>query len=147
MFNLLRIVSRRWTYISPALVCALVAGCSTTVTTGSSPPPPEGCSVDGSLLCISGATGYSCTGVAHPNDTNASLNCSDGVADGALTDYCCFTFSNTTTCADDPSVAGCAPGSFGFSCNGNDTPEEADSSLNCSVGVPGNTGETLYCCQ
>jgi hypothetical protein len=69
------------------------------------------------------------------------------VLNGANTDYCCFTFATTTTCARDATVASCAPGSYGFSCTGADAPQQADSSLNCSQGVPGNAGSTLYCCS
>jgi len=48
------------------------------------------------------------------------------------------------TCGVDDSIAGCAPGSFGYSCAGAATPAES-SSLVCSEPTPGN-GATLYCC-
>jgi hypothetical protein len=42
-------------------------------------------------------------------------------------------------------VQGCAGDSFGFSCTGSDTPDEADSSLTCSTATPA-SGALLYCC-
>jgi hypothetical protein len=46
----------------------------------------------------------------------------------------------------DSTVQGCQAGSFGFSCHGLTTPQQADSSLNCSSGTADSNGETLYCC-
>lgn len=50
------------------------------------------------------------------------------------------------TCDPDPTVQGCPANADGFSCTGGDTPEQSDSSLYCSDGVPGNAGSRLYCC-
>jgi hypothetical protein len=44
-------------------------------------------------------------------------------------------------------VQGCTGNSYGFSCSGSAIPSQADTSLTCSAGVPGNGGLTLYCCQ
>jgi hypothetical protein len=134
--------------VAPAalLPATLATGCTATATvTGSQ--ATSSCSANAALSCTAGASGYSCTGVAEPADTNAALECSIGVVDGANTDYCCFTFAGTTTCARDATVTGCQAGSYGFSCTGGDTPEQADTSLACSDGTPGNAGSTLYCCS
>ena len=119
---------------------ASIFACSTTVNAnaGSS----TGCTTDSSVVCAAGA-GYSCDN----GDTPSGLDCSDGVVDSSgLTDYCCIQFSSST-CAPDGTVTGCDASSYGFSCTGSDTPDEADSSLNCSMGVAGNAGSTLFCCQ
>jgi len=51
-----------------------------------------------------------------------------------------------STCAPDSTVAGCSGDSTGYSCTGSDTPDDSDSTLECSVGVQGNAGSTLFCC-
>jgi len=121
------------------------AGCSASVT----PPPPSGssCAPDDTVPCA-GGSGYSCTGGDTPDEADSTLLCSDGVDGPDGTQYCCASFGTaTTTCQQDPTVDSCEPPSIGFSCTGTDSPDEADSSLTCSTGVPGNAGSTLYCCQ
>jgi hypothetical protein len=139
-------------FIFPLLATCLglagLGGCTSTTTV----TPPAGSdtscqpdtSVDG---CSGGASGFSCGNGLSPDQTDSSLICSDGVAgsDG-FTLYCCVQFTSQTSCAPDSSVAGCDPSSIGFSCTGSDTPDEADSSLNCSDATQGNGGELLYCC-
>jgi hypothetical protein len=118
---------------------ASIFACSTTVNTDAG---GNGCQTDSSVVCAVGA-GYSCD----TGDTPAGMDCSDGVVDSSgLTDYCCIEFTSSS-CAQDDTVSGCDDTSYGFSCTGSDTPEDADSSLNCSMGVAGNAGSTLYCCQ
>jgi hypothetical protein len=135
------------TFWGVALFLVVAAtGCSVTVT-----PPATGptCSPDSTVTgCTGGASGFSCTGADTPDQSNASLICSDGVASGGDIVYCCVEFASTvtTTCAADSTVSGCTGASIGFSCTGTDTPEQADSSLNCSAGVAGNAGSTLFCC-
>jgi len=128
-----------------ALFAGLASGC--TATASVSAGGQSRCSLNSAVSCSGGADGYTCTGAALPSDTDASLDCSNGVADGADTDFCCLTFTATTTCARDATVSSCAPGSYGFSCTGSDTPDQADASLVCSGGVPGNAGSTLFCCS
>lgn len=48
-------------------------------------------------------------------------------------------------CSPDPTVTGCS-GSAGFSCNTSATPDQLDSTLVCSDGIPGGHGLVLYCC-
>lgn len=56
------------------------------------------------------------------------------------------TSSTGDTCGGDDTIAGCAAGSFGYSCTGTATPAEGSSSLICSQPTAGNNGATLYCC-
>jgi hypothetical protein len=51
-----------------------------------------------------------------------------------------------TGCTQDETVQGCTSGSFGYSCDNGDTPDQSDSSLQCSYGVADPNGNTDYCC-
>jgi hypothetical protein len=138
------LVNRRLLALVPAsFALASIFACSTTVNA----PAVVGCAQDDSVQgCTNGAFGYSCGNGESPDQSNSSLDCSDGLVDSSsgLTDYCCIDFTSTT-CSPDSSVDSCQGESFGFSCTGTDSPDEADSSLTCSNGVV--TGSlTLYCC-
>ena len=122
-------------------LAAAVAAC----TVNSTSPGPDGCNSDSTISCANAANGYSCAGDALPTDGNPRLDCGPGTADESNTDFCCVTLEQSS-CAPDSSVQGCQGNSYGFSCTGSDTPDDADSSLNCSTGTPGN-GATLYCCS
>jgi hypothetical protein len=100
---------------------------------------------DSTVTCTGSAQGWSCTGSDTPDQDNQGLDCSTGTAGSGNTQYCCITFTSST-CSQDSSVAGCESGSYGFSCSGSDTPQQADTSLNCSAGTAGENGATLYCC-
>jgi hypothetical protein len=103
------------------------------------------CSADSTVSCP-GSTGYSCTGVDSPDESDPTLSCGDGVSGGnSETDYCCAT-TTTSSCAPDSSVVGCTGGSFGFSCTSTDTPSDGDSSLDCSDPIAGSNGGSLFCC-
>jgi hypothetical protein len=129
----------------------LVAGClvgllGCTATAEVAPPPP-GCAQDSSVGgCRGPSTGFLCGNGESPDQSDSSLVCSDGTpsSDGFVL-YCCIQFTSST-CAADPSVQGCRGVSFGFSCTGSDTPDESDSSLNCSPATQGDNGALLYCC-
>jgi hypothetical protein len=110
-------------------------------------PPAAGCAQDSSVVgCGSPSTGYSCGNGESPDQSDPSLVCSVGTVSGdGLTLYCCIQFTSSS-CSADPSVQGCVGDSFGFSCTGTDTPDEADSSLTCSSSTPGANGALLYCC-
>jgi len=112
--------------------------CCNAGNTGSSPTPS--CVVSTSLECMTGMTGYSCTGGAMPP---ATVTCGAGSAapDGS-TSYCCGAPA-PAACAADATVTGCQNGSTGYSCPANATP---DASLNCGAGVAGAGGATNYCC-
>ena len=123
-----------------AVVAASIAstGCSVT-TTG----PSAGCGIDDSVACDH-ATGYSCAPGDDPEASDSSLVCSDGTDVPGATLYCCVQFVSST-CEPDDTVVGCTGYSFGFSCTGTDTPDEADPSLVCSAGT--DAGDALlYCC-
>jgi hypothetical protein len=126
----------------PSLIA--LAACTTTVT----PPAAPGCAPDSSVAgCSGNSFGYSCGNGDSPERTNSSLVCSDGVvASDGFTLFCCIQFTSTS-CAPDSSVSGCQGSSFGFSCTGSDTPDDADSSLTCSSPTQGGDGSLLYCCQ
>ncbi|MGO9832866.1 MAG: hypothetical protein ACLP1X_01485 [Polyangiaceae bacterium] len=108
-----------------------------------------GCTVDTTVTgCADPSTGYSCTGTVPPDQMDSTLECSIGVADATdatLLDYCCLTGITFTagTCAQDDTVTCPTPGSFGFSCDGTDTPDMDDSTLTCT---PGTADPTDFCC-
>jgi hypothetical protein len=113
------------------------------------------CGFDPNISCVSGASGYSCAiGAAPPDQSDATLVCSVPTAGASDDEYCCFTNTTTasgSTCEQDPSVTGCVPNSYGFSCTGSENPDVDYSNLNCSTtGTPGTNAQgapaTLYCC-
>jgi hypothetical protein len=108
--------------------------------------PTSTCDYDPTVTgCIVG-DGYSCLGSDTPDEADSTLICSDGSPGNAgSTLYCCLTLT-TGTCGADPTVTGCDDFSVGFSCTGSDTPSQDDPTLDCSTGVPGNAGSTLFCC-
>lgn len=65
----------------------------------------------------------------------------------AIVAGCTVTTGTPSSCSSDSSIVGCTGTSVGYSCTGNETPAATDSSLNCSVGVPGKPGSTRYCCE
>jgi hypothetical protein len=97
--------------------------------------------------CQSGSYGFSCASTDTPDQTDAELVCSTGVAGNAgSTLFCCTSETITSTCAPDATVNGCTGDAAGYSCTGADPPDMADPTLECSIGVAGNAGSTLYCC-
>jgi hypothetical protein len=131
---------------------AFLLGCNATVTTTSDLPPPSGCSVDSSLRCSHGSTGFSCAPNSNPEDEDPSLSCSIPVIDSVTgdDDFCCFVWRGGSTCTPDDNVtAFCSdPSSFGYSCAPNDNPMSTDSSLVCSTPtVDPTTGGDDFCCR
>jgi hypothetical protein len=68
--------------------------------------------------------------------------------------YCCYMPAPVPaggTCVWDPEVVGCAPGRFGFSCYGPDTPNQDYFPMHCDPGVHGTNAEgypaTIFCCD
>jgi hypothetical protein len=112
-------------------------------------PTGSSCAADASVAgCQLGSFGYSCTGTTRPEDVQSTLVCSDGVANGSSTDYCCIAGFTSTTCTPDVSIQGCVGASFGFRCTGTASPSATDASLTCSTGTPDAAANTLdYCCQ
>ncbi len=105
------------------------------------------CMVDPTVTCSGTSRPWSCTGAVSPSTMNVMYACSVGLplANG-VTAYCCLA-NASTTCSQDSTVQGCADNSFGFSCSGTDSPDQANTLLMCSTGVAGNGGTTLYCCR
>jgi hypothetical protein len=109
----------------------------------------NGCASDTTLACAIGSTGVDCPSGDNPEAAFPGYVCSSPSPQGDGTQgYCCATGFANSSCAQDDAVAGCAYPSVGFSCSGPDTPDQADGSLACSVGVfDPSSGLTLYCCQ
>jgi hypothetical protein len=103
--------------------------------------------------CVSGTDPYSCAaGAQRPDQADTSKVCSEpNTATPGVDLYCCYTpvvivTTSTPTCSEDQSVAGCAAGSFGYSCTGTDTPEMDFANLPCSTGTADPSGAMLFCC-
>ena len=161
------------TKIAAALAAAIGAGCTATTTddfTNPTPgPPAQNCTTDptkpdrmdctGCVTssdvpgCGGGSVGYACQGSDRPDSVDTNLVCSDGtpgaVPTGTTTPatlFCCAPYAQYfSECTVDTTIAGCVGSSMGFSCAGPESPDEADSSLTCSAGVP-NGSNTSYCC-
>jgi hypothetical protein len=108
----------------------------------------DSCSADSTLDCSADptSTGYTCTGVAFPTDTDPTLTCSDGtaMADGTI-GYCCAASSSTFGCSADATLDCSAdPSSTGMSCVGGATPDTTTQI--CSFPSPQGGGVDGYCC-
>jgi len=138
-----------------AMGCTATAsgGAQVSSSGGTRTPPstgsiPSGCADDTAVSCSPDAIGISCPAGTAPDDP--TLECSDPTP-GANGDpnsdgYCCITWVASAACSPDPSVTGCAVGSYGFSCTaGSDSPDTTDPTLVCSTPTPSGS-EDLYCC-
>jgi hypothetical protein len=95
------------------------------------------CATNTSLSCVSGTSGWSCTGTSQPEDSNQGLVCS---ADQGTGDFCC----STSACNYDATVT-CTAGA-GYSCaTGANPPDQADPTLVCSTPTTANSVDQ-YCC-
>ena len=116
-----------------------LAACTATVepTTTTPPPPASGCSADSTVSCVSGTSGWTCSGSSQPEDANPSLVCSTDVGTGQ---FCC----STSDCSYDSSVT--CGSAVGYSCaTGATPPDQADPSLVCSTPITSNNVDE-YCC-
>ena len=91
---------------------------------------------------------FSCTGTAHPWDTDRTLRCGapNPTFDGSSSIFCCSVRdpASPNTCSPDSTVA-CGT-TMGYSCTGTDAPSDDDPSLVC--GTPtAYQGKSLYCCR
>jgi len=116
------------------------------------PGPPATCAQVSALDgCTAGSVSYACTS-DRPDDGDTNLLCDDGTpgvgADaGGATLYCCAPYGQwASECTPSAHVAGCGAESFGFSCAGATSPDQADTSLVCSQAIAGSGGATDYCC-
>jgi hypothetical protein len=102
--------------------------------------------------CPSGGITYTCSGISRPDDADKSLACDNpGFNDQANTStaYCCLkeTGGSGARCSYAPGAPGCyGAGFFSFACTGSSSPEQEYPSLQCSIGVAGTNGQTMYCC-
>jgi hypothetical protein len=118
-------------------------GCSTTVSTG----VPPGCSTDDSLACLGGGRGWTCAAGDNPESEVSGLSCSVPRADGPNDDFCCVSWTNSTTCRPDDGLTSlCQYPSYGYVCAANDSPEAVDPSLSCSAPVADGPNDD-FCCQ
>jgi hypothetical protein len=135
--------------LGAALVLGVAAIAACTASASASAGSGSTCAQDSTVTCNDG-TGYSCTGNDAPQDSDSSIVCDYGQPGNAgSTTYCCLNqvASSSTSCGYDSTVAGCVPGSFGFSCaDANEPPNAAYPSLTCSTEQQGNAGAAIYCC-
>ncbi len=129
-----------------SLICSEgVAGSGDTLYCCSDLTTPSTCMPDDTVTgCAGNSYGFSCTGSDAPDMTDTSIICSDGIATGSDTIYCCV--DNTdASCAEDDTLNCTTPGSFGFSCTSSAAP--TDPTLTCSAGTPDTDGtSTDFCC-
>lgn len=128
-------------------------GCTTNATittTGPGVTNTGNCNADSTVSCSQGA-GYSCDSGITPDESNPTLACSSGrVTASGLVAYCCAAsgFPTSSSCSADASVTGCQVGSYGYACTGSTRPEDVDTSLVCSAGVPSAAANSYdYCCE
>lgn len=125
------------------------------------------CIQSDSVGCAPGMTGWTCPGSAEPTAQDLGANKSRAdlfyllcpipqpANNAGYNNYCCYTPALApvgATCIQDLNVPGCAPGRFGMSCYGPDTPNQDYPGLSCPD--PGLSGQskygypaTVYCCD
>ena len=125
------------------------------------------CQQSDSIGCLSGLTGWTCPTGTQPTAQDMGANKSRAdlfyllcpvptiAANPKVETLCCFTATPVPaggTCLQNLKMPNCAPGRFGISCYGTDTPEQNFSRLHCpEPGVPGVSEQgypaTNYCCD
>jgi hypothetical protein len=68
------------------------------------------------------------------------------LSDGSVA-YCCIPAPAQGSCAAGGAVAGCAFPAIGFTCTADESPDQSDPALTCSVGVQNAKGSVDYCCE
>jgi hypothetical protein len=118
---------------------------------GSSSGVPTGCTADSTIDCSGGGDGYSCDSGDNPEAEEDDLSCSDSTpdADGVHDDFCCISFTgSSTTCVADDELTCPSDDAYGYQCDSGDDPSTLDSSLNCSTNTPDPDGvHDDYCCE
>ncbi len=127
----------------------------------------SGCQEKDTLNCAAGLTGWLCPSNVLPRgeDLGANKSRADNYyllcpvptasLQAGYDTFCCYPPAVTppgSSCVQDTTVPGCAPGRFGFACYGPDKPEQSYLPMNCpDPGVPGTSYQgypaTLYCCD
>jgi|GEM_PF-1996566 hypothetical protein len=137
--------------VAACVAFALVgSACGSPTPSSPSVSPPAGCTPDSALVCLGGGDGWTCSAGDNPEAEVAGLSCSVPQADGANDDFCCisWTYSTTTCTPDDDLTAACDYPSYGYKCESGDNPDTLDSSLNCSAPTPDPDGvDDDFCCQ
>jgi hypothetical protein len=98
--------------------------------------------------------GYQCRGSDRPDALNPAINCSQGVPDGDLVNYCCAGQPHVRQCTE---YGGCASGTTGWTCPAGYVPSAQDLGPNtsradtyyflCPVPTPApNPAYVNYCC-
>jgi len=127
-------------------------GSATSSSGGGDGGVPPNCTEDDSLVCVGGATGYSCDPGDNPELEDTSLSCSTPAMDeNGNDDYCCYTggsWSDTTCEPDDDLSSLCPdPTSYGYQCDIGDDPTSYDPTLTCSTNAPDGDGvHDDFCC-
>jgi hypothetical protein len=111
---------------------------------------PTGCTVDDTVDCSGGASGYACAVGDNPESEDPALSCSTPTSAAGEDDFCCFlwTFGGAQCVPDDELTAVCPdPTSYGYQCDSGDDPSSLSSALNCSAPVPDPDGvHDDFCC-
>ena len=130
-------------------------------------PVPSPCKENTTVECSNRLLGFMCEGDTRPKGEDYGPNrsradyfyplCSVALPqpNPALFGYCCYMPLRIPvggTCVQHPSVPGCGPGRFGFSCYGPDDPEENYPPMKCpDAPIEGISAEgyaaRLYCCD
>ena len=125
------------------------------------------CTQSDAIGCLSGLTGWTCPTGTQPTAQDMGANKSRAdlyyllcpvpkpAPNPKYETFCCFTAPLVPaggTCEQNLNAPNCAPGRFGISCYGTDTPEQNFSRLHCpDPGVPGvsevGNPATNYCCD
>jgi hypothetical protein len=103
------------------------------------------CTLDPAVDCATvGGDGYTCSGSDSPSD-DFGIDCSElpGTNPGGSISYCCV--GGINTCAADGAV-NCQGQGDGYTCSGNDTPEDDFSGVQCGAPVTTSLGSASYCC-
>jgi hypothetical protein len=100
------------------------------------------CQSDATVTCTGGTSGFSCSGVDTPAQTNTMV-CEPGKARGSATTYCCGAYASPN-CTHSTTVTGCPD--YAFSCTGAAKPWDTDARLRCGQGSE-SIGATLFCCS
>jgi hypothetical protein len=130
-------------------------------------PEPSPCDEEPTVECPQTLIGFSCSDGVRPKGEDYGPNrsradnfypiCSVALpqVNPRFLGYCCYMPLRIPvggTCVLHPTVPGCEPGRFGFSCTGPDDPEMNYPPMSCpDPGFPGISAEgyaaTLYCCD
>ncbi|MBN1655275.1 MAG: hypothetical protein JXA30_16020 [Deltaproteobacteria bacterium] len=154
--------------LNPALTCSngvkqdeLINYCCTDT------PQTPGCQQSDAVQCSPRLMGWTCRGDSLPKGEELGANKSRAdfyyllcptptpAENPEYNNYCCYMpalLPPGGSCVQNTEVPGCAPGRFGFSCYGPETPEKDYLPMRCpEPGFAGRSAEgypaTLYCCD